>query len=135
MKIHHSSSRLASACAIALLLPSCGLIRAPFKIVGNVAGGTYRAGTDLVDSTRTAMDERKKRKEQEKAKAEALAEKEAAAKKRNTPMAGPTADPSAILPVETVPIEPLSDPGANPDTLPPLPDLGPADLVPLDPPD
>lgn len=113
-----------------LTLPSCGLVRAPFRIVGSVAGGTYRAGTDLVDSTRTAREERRQRREAEEKRAEAKAERDAAALARSNSSATPgnIVDPidPGVLPL---PIDPLPGEieGSNPDFLPDLPPLLPPD--------
>lgn len=115
---------IAAALLCSLALPSCGLIRAPFRIVGSVAGGTYRAGTDLIDSTRTAVKERNQRKEAEAKRAEALAEKEAAAKPRSQPQPVPT-DLPLDLPAADAPPLPIEIDGSDPDFLPSLPPLLP----------
>lgn len=107
-----------SVCCLLLLavsgLPSCGLIRAPFRVVGAVADGTYRGGKKVANS----MTERKKRKAAEKAKEEAEAERK---KGQQTP-------PRAVPGMPPLPVDGQTDIMGDPikpvPTIPPPAPLG-----------
>lgn len=89
-----------------LLLPSCGLLRAPFTIAGTVVEGTYYVGEKMVTAPIDAYDRRQERKEAEKEKKEKADEK--AGRQKPAGGAQPTPLPEPL---------PLPDGGE----LPPIP--------------
>ena len=95
-----------------LLLSSCGLIRAPFKIVGGVAKGTANLTQAAVKAPGKAKDKRKAKKAKEKKREEAEQQKAATQESMDS---FPPIDPA---PFDTFPETDL--PSIDPD-LPPLP--------------
>ncbi|WP_353566696.1 hypothetical protein [Haloferula sargassicola] len=94
--------RLMISGVLAVLLPSCGLIRAPFKIAGGLVEGTAKATKAAVNAPGEALEKRKQRKAAEKKKQEA--KDKAAARQGSTFDA---ADPTAMPPPEPTVEEPL----------------------------
>ncbi|MCW1914586.1 hypothetical protein OJ996_13440 [Luteolibacter sp. GHJ8] len=97
------------------LLPSCGLVRAPFKVAGAVVEGTAKVGKKAYDKSANAF---KKSDEEKPEEAKEEAEKEAKEK------AGQTKARSKILPQDPAqqPVpEPAPEPLPSDDYLPPLP--------------
>jgi hypothetical protein len=108
-------------------LSACGLIGMPFRVVGSVAQHSYSAGKMAVTASSEAIENRKKN----RAAAKKTVDKDTA---KNPAQPAAAATPAAAtLPVPAPP--PPSPPlGADPATLPPLPDTLPPlpeDLPPL----
>jgi hypothetical protein len=96
------------------VLPSCGLVKAPFRVAGAVVEGTAKVGKKAYDKSASAFTKSEEEKAQEaKEKAEKEAKEEAEQKKKD----------AATLPVEGV--APVSGPAPealpSDDYLPPLP--------------
>lgn len=94
-----------------ILLPSCILISAPFKIVGGVVEGTYAVGEKVVTAPIDAYDRRQERKEAREAELEKKGLKDKEKDKQKQP-AGGAGGPVIPIPQQT-PLPPE-------DTLPPL---------------
>jgi hypothetical protein len=121
------SMRMGLAIMVVAILPSCGLLRAPVKIVGGVVQGTTKVTKAAVDAPKEAWDKRKARKEAESRDAEA--------RRKSGRDAGPTmGDPSPVG-GQAPDIGGGSGPPIPTSGGPSLPDggqpLDPADLPPL----
>ena len=84
-----------SLCVTAV--PSCGLVKMPFRVAGAVVDTTYEGGKKAVDATSDALERRKKRKEKEQAEKD----KEEARKAQQGPHPGTGNTP--VLPPQTLP--------------------------------
>lgn len=101
-----------SAVMIAVAVPSCGLVRAPFKVAGAVVEGTARVGKKAYDKSAGAF---KDSDEEKAAKAKEKEEKEAKEK------AGEKGKDGAEPKPEDVPPGAPQEPAPPGDYLPPLP--------------
>lgn len=93
------------------LLPSCGLVKAPFKVAGAVVEGTAKVGKKAYDKSAdvfTKSDEEKAEDAKEEAEKEA---KEKAEQKKK----------EAKLPPQNPALQPTSEALPSDDYLPPLP--------------
>lgn len=63
--------RLLSVCILALLMCSCGLLRAPVRLAGGMAQGTAQLGRAAVTKPKEAHEKRKAKKEAERRNREA----------------------------------------------------------------
>lgn len=96
-----------------LLLPSCGLVKMPFRVAGAVVDGVYVTGKSAADATSDALERRKAKKEKEKAEEEKKATAEKAKQEQEqepsvlpppdavTPVQGP------VIPVDDQPLPPI----------------------------
>jgi hypothetical protein len=101
-------------------LPSCGLVKAPFKVAGAVVEGTAKVGKKAYDKSAGAF----KKSDEEKA-AEAKEKEEKEAKEKAEQQKKDAANAPANLPAD--PVAPAAPQGTTPsdDYLPPLPDDAP----------
>lgn len=89
-------------------LPSCGLVKMPFRVAGAVVDGVYVTGKGAVDASSSALEKRKARKEKEKAEAE----KKEAKEKTEEPSVLPPPDAvtpagGPVIPVDDQPLPPI----------------------------
>ncbi|RYD37312.1 MAG: hypothetical protein EOP87_03800 [Verrucomicrobiaceae bacterium] len=102
------------------VLPSCGLIKMPFRVAGAVVDGAYVGGKKVAKNTSDALEKRKQRKQKEE---EAVAKADARGQtpqKKTAEAQGvlPTAD---SLPVDQAPAIPVDDQALPPIEPLPLP--------------
>jgi hypothetical protein len=83
--------------ACVMVVPSCGLVKMPFRVAGAVVDTTYEGGKKAVDATSDVLEKRKKRKEREQAEKD----KEEARKAQQGPQPGAGHPP--LLPPQTLP--------------------------------
>lgn len=102
------------------LLPSCGLIKMPFRVAGAVVEGTYVGGKKVAKNTSDALEKRKQRKQKEEEEAAKADAREKTPQQKTGEPQGvlPSADSlpvdqSPAIPVEDtipLPVEPLALP-------------------------
>ncbi|WAC20357.1 hypothetical protein OVA24_03065 [Luteolibacter sp. SL250] len=90
-----------------LLLPSCGLIKMPFRVAGAVVDGAYVGGKKVAKNTSDALEKRKQRKQKEE---EEAAKKDARGQTPEQAGAPQGPSPSAdSIPVDQSPAIPVDD--------------------------
>ena len=113
----------------ATLTASCGLLRAPVKVVGGLVQGTAKVTKAAVDAPKEALDKRRARKEAEARNEESRGKsgRDAGPDLGNPPPVGgqaPSLDGSAgpPLPAGSGPVLPADGQPLDPDAPPPLPE-------------
>lgn len=125
------TSRPALLCLAAITcgLPSCGLIKVPFKVTGAVIEGTAQVGRSTYDASKKAFGKSEEEKaEDNKKKAEERKKKADEDKARRQGEARAHAD--AVRQQQGQLNTPVAPPPGSDDTLPPLPEPPPEDLMP-----
>jgi hypothetical protein len=117
---HYGNAGIVLLFVVCCVLPSCGLVKMPFRVAGAVVEGTYVGGKKVANSTSEALEKRKLRKKKEEEEAARNAAKGAApeekrAKSRQLEPAAESfpVDQSPAIPVEDsipIPLEPLGLP-------------------------